>query len=166
LINPAITGGAVNYAIDDAPVSLQSGFRQDTLGRDGEVVTFDRGVNNAQGRYALTRGSYTWSITDQGWELNKTTFTVTFDNSTNGGDFSYEREGIQEVVPAGGTKTITSDFPVLVRFDRGDNGPAAERALANGAYRVGLTADAKALDLLPAATPTSALAVMEPSAGN
>lgn len=148
VVNPAETNGPVNFAIDGKPLTLASGQVQNEPGKDSVIIEFDRGIGDARARYTLKTGTYRFSVTDKGWELYPTTYTVTLDNGANNGDFYYTRDGVEEVVPAGKAKTITGNFPVAIRFDRGDGGMPAERSLTSGTYKVGLTQDAKALDLL------------------
>jgi len=150
LINPNDSAGSVNYMLDGNAYTLEPGKSQDLTIYARCLVEFDRGIGDAGARYTLADGSYSFTVTDKGWELYNTTYDVTLDNTANGGAFYYVRGGREESVPAGGTRKITDKFAIEVSFDRGDGGNAAQRTLdQNGAtYRIALSKDSNTLDLI------------------
>lgn len=149
LVNPKDSGGPVRYSLDGNPYNCEPGNVQDVAGPGSWLVEFDRGTGGETARYTLTEGTYTFTVTEKGWELYNTTYTVALDNSANGGDFFFLLDGKEESVPAGATRSLTGKFPMVVSFDRGDGGDPAARTLESGTYRVGLGNDSKALDLIP-----------------
>jgi hypothetical protein len=151
LVNPQDSGGAVNYALDGHAYTIEPGSTQDMTVQGPCLVEFDRGNDGASARYSLTSGSYTFTVTDKGWELYNTTFNITLDNTSNNGDFYYSRDGREESVPARGTQKLTDRYPIQISFDRGDRGEPAQCTLdnPNGTYCIALREDQKALDLIP-----------------
>ena len=73
------------------------------------------------------------------------------DNTTNDGPFYFVRDGREESVAAKATQNLSSKFPIVVTFDRGDGGKPADRTLdQNGTtYRIGLADNNTSLDLVP-----------------
>jgi len=150
LQNPKATSGPVSFTIDGTPYTLAVGSTQELSANAPCLIEFDRGTGGATGRYTLASGYYTFSVSDSGWELTTTTYDVTLDNSGNGSEFYYLRDGRQESVPAGETRKLSDQFPITVRFDRGNGGEPVQRSLdQNGAtYRIALHNASDGLDLI------------------
>ncbi len=120
LMNPKSTGATIHYILAKRNYSMAPGSTQ-TLDEGYEwVIRFDRGGDRGETTQTLSSGTYAFVVTDQGWELTRKTFGVTIDNGKGKGDFYYNINNAQEQVEAGGQKSHTSDYPILVRFDRGD----------------------------------------------
>ncbi|MBV8384080.1 MAG: hypothetical protein JOZ63_15825 [Planctomycetaceae bacterium] len=155
LVNPKDSGGPVNYLLDGKPSTSEPGTSQTLSGQPSWLVEFDRGEASGQARYTLTEGTYTFTVTEKGWELYNTTFDVTLDNSSNPNDFHYVRGDRAEEVKAGRTQTLSGKFAIVVSFDQGDGGEPAVRTLDTGVYRVDLNPETNRLDLMPAGSPPS-----------
>ncbi len=152
VVNPKDSGGSVNYLLDGETRAIDPDSVQDLSAPGPWVVEFDRGIEGGQpARYRLTEGTYTFTLTDKGWELYNTTYDVVLDNSGNDAEFNLLSDGQEVSVPANETRHLTGKFPIVAEFDRGDGGDAAQRTLdQDGArYRVALRDDNKALDLIP-----------------
>ncbi len=134
--NPKGTSGPVNFMIDGSSYTLAVGSSQELSTKAPCVIEFDRGTGGATGRYTLASGSYTFSVSDNGWELTSTTYEATLDNTGNGSEFYYFRDGHQESVPAGGTRKLSDNFPISVSFDRGNGGASAQRTLDQNGARI------------------------------
>jgi hypothetical protein len=155
LVNPKDSGGPVNYLLDGKPSTSEPGTSQTLGGQPSWLVEFDRGEVSGQARYTLTEGTYTFTVTEKGWELYSTTFDVTLDNSSNPNDFHYVQGDRAEEVRAGRTQTLSGKFAIVVSFDQGDDGEPAVRTLGTGVYRVDLNPETNRLDLMPAGTTPS-----------
>jgi hypothetical protein len=59
--------------------------------------------------------------------LYRSSFGVTIDNQRGDAPFYYNVDNTQEEVAAGESKSHTSLYPLLVRFDRGDGGDEAQK---------------------------------------
>jgi hypothetical protein len=57
-------------------------------------------------------------------------FAVTIDNTQNSDPFAYIVQGEHAVVAAGQTQTHKSNYPIVIRYDRG-NGGATKQVLHN-----------------------------------
>jgi hypothetical protein len=149
LINPGDTGAPVGYRLGNANQVLQSGEQQDSTFAGRTVVVFDRGAGNGRASYSLSEGTYRWKVTSGGWDLFRVTFRISLDNSASGGDFRFQQNGADALVPAGQSQAIASAFPVVIAFDRGDGSAPTERSLQTGTYRVAVSADSGTVDLVP-----------------
>ena len=107
------------------PRGVQSGVKVRTLAtRCARARTRSRKQRKA--------GSFTTLRSKSRWTIQPTTaISITF------------RDGQEESVAAGATRTLTDKFPLKLSFDRGDGGAAAERTLdSNGAtYRIAVAKD-------------------------
>jgi hypothetical protein len=150
--NPAGSPGPINYVLDGTSYTLAAGSTQELSISAPCVIEFDRGVGGAEGRFTLAAGSYRFGIGDQGWDLYSTTYDVTLDNTANGQEFHYLRDGRDETVPAGGTRKISDSYPIKVSFDPGNGGAVAARSLdrTDTTYRIALRPNSDVLDLIPA----------------
>ncbi|MFV1966132.1 MAG: hypothetical protein ACC628_11960 [Pirellulaceae bacterium] len=86
-------------------------------------------------------------FTSKGWELYQQKYEVTIDNSRNKHDFHYIVNGEQTVAKSGTKQQHSSDYPIVVSFDRGDGGDPASKKLENGTYRVGLDIKKRRIEL-------------------
>jgi hypothetical protein len=157
LVNPADSGGAVNYTLNGNPFTIEPGSRKVLPDKRGWRIEFDRGDNNGAARYSLPYGTYTFAVTSKGWELYDTVFWAKLDNSANPADFNYQVIGDRvETAPAGQTRYIRRNFPIVIQFDRGDGGALVTKTLqADQTYRIGWDPEAKALDLIATEAPAT-----------
>ena len=112
LVNPKDSGGPVNYLLDGKSSTSEPGTTQTLSGQPTWQVEFDRGEASGQARYTLTEGTYTFTVTEKGWELYRTKFDVTLDNSSNPNDFHYVQGDLAEEVRAGRTQTLRGKFAI------------------------------------------------------
>lgn len=137
LMNPSETGAAINYIVADNSYAMQPGFTQVLPEGQTWVVRFDRGAGKGEAKYTLSEGSYAFGESGGGWELFRQSFSVSIDNRDNGNPFYVNIDNTQEEVPAGGTREFNSEYPILVRFDRGNGGePAQKRIVKKGSHLV------------------------------
>jgi hypothetical protein len=137
LLNP--TNDRVRYLIDRSDFSLEPGYRQ-TLTAANSVITFDRGNGTKAAQYKLGQGTYRFAITSRAWELVQSQFAVTIDNSAGAEAFQYIAQGEYATVAPGQTQTHKSNYPIVIRFDRG-NGAAVKQVVhdaASGTLEVAL----------------------------
>lgn len=145
--NPKESGGTIHYTVDGSRHSMQVGQSQKLSGSKSRIIAFDRGGSFGQAKYTLSEGAYIFAVTEKGWELKQQSFQVTLSNVGNTTAFHYVVMGKQESISAGGEKTHSSKYPIVVTFDRGDGGEPAAKTLASGTYTVGLDSDEKRYDL-------------------
>ena len=69
IVNPADNGVTLSFVIDGRAYSVAPGKQEDVLGGPDRVISFDRGGSRGSARYALRAGTYTFTPTDNGWEL-------------------------------------------------------------------------------------------------
>lgn len=145
LTNPHDNGESVGYVLEglSSSYALEPGYTQRL--KTSYTIRFDTG-NGAEKRYKLPPGSYEFILTDKGWDLKKKTYVVTIDNADYPHEFNYVADNKRYSLEQGDSKTHTSSYPIVVRFDRGD-GNEATKELAGGEYVVGIDLHEGRLDL-------------------
>jgi hypothetical protein len=160
LINPKDSPGRVSYVLEGAANVLDPDGASSTDGAGPWLVEFDRGVAGEQARYSLTVGTYTFTMTTQGWELYNTTGAsstlpssspasasdaVTQDAAAmqrllvvnpkdSGGTVSYLIDGTAYTLAEGESNDFSIPARCLVEFDRGVDGAEARYTLQEGTY--------------------------------
>jgi hypothetical protein len=72
------------------------------------------------------------------------------DNSQSPQEFNFLFQGEAMTVPAGGTKTLTSMYPIVVKFDRGNGSEFSVKMMHfSGNVQVGVNAEDNLWDLFP-----------------
>ena len=72
LQNLQANGGSVNYVLNDLHAyEMKAGQQQELAARAAGpwTIAFDRGGNFGTAKYALTGGTYLFTLTDKGWDL-------------------------------------------------------------------------------------------------
>jgi hypothetical protein len=129
LMNPKTTGANVRYVLNGSAYTMEPSMSQTLPAATSWSIEFDRGDNVGFSRYVLPEGTYHFSPTETGWELYRHRYDVTIDNSRNPRDFQFIFDGERLVVRAGHTKTLSSRYPIVLRYDRGDGADAARKRL-------------------------------------
>jgi len=154
LINPTSARSTINYNVNGNHYAAEPGMQQKlhTL-PNGKVWTieFDRGEKFGRAIYSLAPGTYQFSPTDRGWELFRQKYEVVLDNSQSNQEFNFIFQGEDSTVPANGTRVLTSNYPVVVRFDRGNGSEfvAKSTMLTVGTIQIGVNANDNLWDLFP-----------------
>lgn len=154
IINPASTKGTLNYNINGNQYTAEPGTKQRLApppNNKAWTIDFDRGQNFGPVSYTLAPGSYHFRPTDRGWQLFRLKFEVTLDNSLSGQEFNFIFQGENFAIPAGGARTLNSDYPIVVRFDRGNGADfvAKSTPLTVGTLQIGVNATDNLWDLFP-----------------
>lgn len=76
ILNPASNEAALSFTVNGQRYSVPPGHHQDLPAAAGQVIEFHRGGNRGPARYSLQGGLYTFTPTDQGWELYHTSPTL------------------------------------------------------------------------------------------
>jgi hypothetical protein len=115
------------------------------------IIEFDRGGGFGLAAYTLTPGTYHFTPSDLGWQLYRQRFEVVLDNSQSNQEFNFIFRGESVMVPAGGARTLTSDYPIVVRFDRGNGSQFIARStpLTIGTVQIGINASDNLWDVFP-----------------
>jgi hypothetical protein len=130
------TDSTINYTINDQSYSMGPHYTQELPTGQSWVIGFDRGGSFGTARYTLGDGTYAFTTTDQGWDVQKQpSYAVTLDNSLNRNVFNYVFNGAQQTVAAGQTATLNSDYPVRVSFDNGE-GQIKQKDLDSGSFKI------------------------------
>lgn len=133
LLNPEANEDTIHYLINDKNYSMAPKFSQPLDGDQKWTVRFDRGEDNGEAKYSLTNGSYAFGSSDRGWELYRQTFSVKVDNTAGQEPFYYNFDNKQSEVAAGQVASHTSDYPIFIRFDRGNGKEAKKKVLTKDA---------------------------------
>lgn len=150
LINPKSSRGTMNYNLNGNHYVMEPGMTQKLPGDRKWVIEFDRGQKFGSAAYTLAPGTFRFTPTDLGWQLYKDRFDVTLDNTDNNQEFNFIFLGENLTVPAGGSRTLTSIYPIVVRFDRGNGAEFITKALpSSGNVQVGVNATDNQWDLFP-----------------
>ncbi|MBI3468228.1 MAG: hypothetical protein HY000_34935 [Planctomycetes bacterium] len=154
IINPAGSRGTINYNINGNHYVAQPGMQQKLAalpeGR-GWIIEYDRGERFGPVAYTLSPGTYYFTPTDLGWQLYRHRFEIVLDNSQSNQEFNFIFHGQDLMVPAGGARTLSSNYPIVVRFDRGNSSEfvAKSTPLTVGNLQVGVNATDNLWDLFP-----------------
>ncbi len=123
LRNPVGNSDSVNFVIDSQPSSsLDPDYTQEINDGNSHTIRFSRGTGAGEASYQLDAGTYASVATDNGWDLQQESFSVTVDNSRGTDDFNFVADNHQKKITAGNTQVINSNYPIVVRFNRGDAG--------------------------------------------
>lgn len=154
LMNPAENGQAIEYVVANKNFSMGSGYTQVLPATQAWVIEFDRG-GTGTAKYTLKEGAYAFGSSDKGWELFKQTFTVTIENPGEEA-FNYNIDNTQCQLAGGQSKTHTSAFPILVRFDRGNGKEAQKKVMdRNAHYQIAVDPADGFWDMFPARDPAT-----------
>lgn len=155
LLNPTENGTPIHYDINGTSYTMQPGYTQTLPAGTSWTIRFDRGEGNNEARYTLKDGSYYFASSDKGWELYRKTYSVTIDNRENEQEFRYTLDNQQASVAARQTALHTSDYPIFVRFDRGDGAKDAQKKVTerNETLKVAVNPRDNLWDLFPGSGP-------------
>lgn len=152
--NPNSTRGTVNYNLNGnhyvSKAGMQQRLAENNNGRPW-VIEFDQGGKFGRAIYTLLPGTFYFTPTDRGWQLYRQKYEVLLDNSQSNQEFSYVFRGQNEIVPAAETRTLTSNYPVYIRFDRGNGSQFVTKttSLTVGSLQIGVNANDNLWDLFP-----------------
>ena len=150
LVNPTGSGANVIYFVNGARYVMKPGMSQKLPVGTNWVVDFDRGGNLGHAAYTVADGTYYFTPSEHGWNLYRERFDVVLDNSENPSTFNYSLNGEEKTVPANRTATISGNYPLVVRFDRGNGLQRASKTLNfSGTVQVGVNARDNLWDLFP-----------------
>jgi hypothetical protein len=71
ILNSAETGGPVNYVVEGAVYTTESGESQRILVSPSSAILYDRGAEFGVQRYTLSSGVYEFRVSEKGWALYK-----------------------------------------------------------------------------------------------
>lgn len=154
VINPASSRGTVNYNINGNHYVAQPGMWQKlaplSAGRTW-LIEYDRGEKFGPASYTLAPGTYHFTPTDLGWQFYRQRFEIVLDNSQSNQEFNFIFQGQDLIVPAGGGRTLTSSYPIVVRFDRGNGSKFVAKSvpITVGTVQIGVNATDNLWDLFP-----------------
>jgi hypothetical protein len=153
IVNPASSRGTMNYNLNGNHYFAQPGMKQRLPVRNARpwTIDFDRGEQFGVATYTLSPGTYHFTPTDLGWQLYKQRFEIVLDNAQSTQEFNFIFQGEDLTIPAGGSRTLTSSYPIGVRFD-GGNGTefvAKTTPMTVGTLQIGVNATDNLWDLFP-----------------
>lgn len=147
LMNPEANVEPVEYMLGDTPLAMDAGMMHGVR-LQTTLIRFSRGPGLGEARYSLQPGSYRFVVSERGWDLVRTSFRATLDNSANAEGFQLLLDGNLVRVPGRSLEELQSDYPLLVEYDDGDGSEPARRQLAHGeTYTVGINRDTGLWDL-------------------
>jgi len=74
IINPAKNKASLSYTLNGNTYTIQPGYSQEIPEDRAWVIEFSRGADLEDAQYTLQSGVYTFTSTDQGWELYRGEF--------------------------------------------------------------------------------------------
>jgi hypothetical protein len=154
IVNPASSRGTMNYNLNGNHYVAGPGMKQKLPAvRSGRAwnLEFDRGEKFGSAKYTLAPGTYHFTPTDLGWQLYKQRYEIVLDNAQSSQEFNFIFQGENLTVPAGGARTLTSSYPIVVRFDRGNGSDFVSKttAMTVGNLQIGVNASDNLWDLFP-----------------
>ena len=167
IVNPASSRGTINYNLNHIFYSAQAGMQQKlTALQNGRpwVIEFDRGESFGSAAYTLAQGTYRFTATDSGWELFRQRYEIVLDNSQSDQEFNFIFHGEDLIVPAEGARTLVSNYPVVVRFDRGNGSAFVAKSIPInvGTIQIGVNASDNLWDLFPTSANRREAAKLKP----
>lgn len=112
--------GEVAYRVDNHSFTMRSGLQQVVPATGPRSISFQRKPGGQSRRFALDPGTYEFYMTDEGWDLGYKTYEALVDNSENSQAFHYLVQDEAATVEPFAVNSHTSDYPIVIRFDRGD----------------------------------------------
>lgn len=150
LVNRGKNNATVNYNLNGTHYVMEPGMAQRLEADRNWVIEYDRGQSEGPAAYTLATGTYHFTPSDMGWQLFRQRFDVTLDNTQNKQEFHFVFKGENLTVPAGETKTLTSDYPIVVQYDRGNGSEVAIKSMHfSGNVQVGMNVADNKWDLFP-----------------
>jgi hypothetical protein len=150
VVNPGGSSANVTYFVNGTRYEMKPGMSQKLPAGTRWVVDFDRGANFGHASYTVNDGTYYFTPGEGGWNLYRQRFDVVLDNSDNPGTFNYSLNGEQKTVAASRSATISGNYPLVVRFDRGNGLQRAAKALNfSGTVQVGVNPRDNLWDIFP-----------------
>jgi hypothetical protein len=146
VLNPLDSGTALSYTINDYAYTLEPGQSQVLPTGNTWVIAFDKGTGK-DAKYTLSEGTYAFKETNDGWDLALKKFSVTLENPSLTGRFFLVIDNEPAAIPAGRALELTSPYPVVVGFDRGDGEAPAYKKLLDGTYAASVNAEDNLWDL-------------------
>jgi hypothetical protein len=77
IVNPTKNAVTLSYLLNGVVYSIPPGYSQDLSEDRAWLIQFSRGANLDQARYGLQSGVYTFTSTNNGWELFRSEFPQT-----------------------------------------------------------------------------------------
>ena len=71
ITNPATNNVTLSYTLDGTAFTIPPGYSQDLREDRAWVIEFSRGANLNPVQYGLQSGLYSFTSTNQGWELHR-----------------------------------------------------------------------------------------------
>ena len=147
--NPA----KVSYVVDGRSYELKPGESRTHATSAKSKISFNRGGSQGNTEYQLSSGTYRFAIQERAWQFHKMSYAVVLDNSANGCEFRCDIDGRARRVAAHQTLDLTSDYPMTIRFDRGNGQGASTKLLGEPrSVTIGVVPGSVALDLFPGMT--------------
>lgn len=148
--NPKSSRVTINYNINGNHYVMEPGMVQKLPADRKWVVEFDRGQAFGAAAYTLQPGTFHFTPTDLGLQFYRHRFDVVLDNTQNNQEFHFIFQGEDLSVPAGGTRKLSSLYPIVVKFDRGNGEEFVSKALPpNGTVQIGVYSADNLWDLFP-----------------
>jgi len=117
--NPTQT--EVQFVLGNQRFSLEPLGRK-TFSANSSEIAFHSGNGGQPLRYGVTAGTSQFVVRDASWGFHKiTSFNAVIDNSANDSPFHYIVQGEHQVVAPHATQSHSSLYPLVVRFDRGND---------------------------------------------
>jgi len=150
LVNPTGSGANVIYTVNGSRYVMEPGMSQKLPAGPTWIVDFDRGSGLGHSTYTANEGTYYFTPSEHGWNLYHHRFDVVLDNSENPVTFRYTVNGEKQTVAAHSTAAISSDYPMVIRFDRGNGLQRASKILKfDGTVQIGVNARDNLWDIFP-----------------
>jgi hypothetical protein len=151
LSNPKENEVEINYLVSNSNFSMKPGYSQLLGAGKTWEIRFSPGDGLPEAKQVLKDGVYYFGSKNNSWELTRQTFSVTVDNASNDQPFNYVADNTEVTIPPGNKKEHTSDYPIVLRFDRGDGGKESLKKISKKNYnlKIGINPADGLWDLYP-----------------
>jgi hypothetical protein len=162
IVNPAESQATIEYRINGDRFVAKPGMKQRLSAGRSWSIEYDRGSGTA--RHHLRPGTHHFRRTDEGWQLYRMNYDIVLDNSQSNQEFHLVFRERNICIPAGDSKTLTSDYPIVVRFDRGNDSEFVAKHIpfVVGTVQIAVNATDNRWDLFDARTNGHATVDLKP----
>ena len=141
VLNPKANAVGISYAVNNHSFTMEPGHRQQLPAGTAWKIRFNRGPDLGDATYSLSDGAYFFDPGEKGWDLYRSSYKLTIDNSKNRTPFSYVVNNENYTVDSRQSRDHTSDFPIYVSFDRGGGDKPATKTISERELTLAVAVD-------------------------
>ena len=137
---PGDSPGSVNYVLNGKyDYTITPGQTQTLSESRSWLVSYDKGNGTGIDKVNLEESLYDFIVEDDHWTLKPQDLRISLDNQESDQDFTVVVDNKPVTIPAGESKTLTSNRPLVMQYDRGGDAKPARKLLnKSGTLKLGV----------------------------